>query len=80
MDVPKFIIDTDCGVDDAAALIMALDAHYRKEIKILAITCVAGNTDVDHVVKNVYRVLEVVKCLHVSVHGWGRLEIFTLIF
>jgi inosine-uridine nucleoside N-ribohydrolase len=29
----KFIIDTDAGVDDAIALMMALDAHKRGEIR-----------------------------------------------
>jgi inosine-uridine nucleoside N-ribohydrolase len=42
--VRKFIIDTDCGVDDAIALTVALDAHKRKEINILGVTCVNVNT------------------------------------
>ena len=31
--VRKFIIDTDTGVDDAMALLMALDAHLKGEVK-----------------------------------------------
>ena len=30
--VRKFIIDTDTGVDDAMALLMALDAHLKHEV------------------------------------------------
>ena len=29
----KFIIDTDTGVDDAMALLMALDAHLKGEVR-----------------------------------------------
>ena len=31
--VRKFIIDTDTGVDDAMALLMALDAHLKGEVR-----------------------------------------------
>ena len=31
--VRKFIIDTDTGVDDAMALLMALDAHKKGEVR-----------------------------------------------
>ena len=47
------IIDTDCGVDDAVAIMLAAYGHKKGLIKILAITCVAGNTTVDNVVRNV---------------------------
>ncbi len=49
------IIDTDAGVDDALALMMAL-AHPRAQV--LAITTVHGNVAVDQVVHNVALVLE----------------------
>ena len=58
----KFIIDTDAGVDDAVALAMALDAHRRKEIRVLAITCVRGNTAVENVAVNVLRILDRADC------------------
>ena len=32
--VRKFIIDTDTGVDDAMALLMALDAHVKGEVRL----------------------------------------------
>lgn len=46
----NLIIDTDAGVDDAIAIMMAL-AH--PDINTLAITTVNGNVDVDKVTKNV---------------------------
>ncbi|XP_072540299.1 inosine-uridine preferring nucleoside hydrolase [Salminus brasiliensis] len=50
------IIDTDCGIDDAQAIMLALAAP---NVKILGITCCFGNTDVDNVGQNVLRVLSV---------------------
>ncbi|CAG2165526.1 unnamed protein product [Oppiella nova] len=46
------IIDTDCGIDDALALMLAFDCHKRGLIEILGITCVYGNVCVDKVVRN----------------------------
>jgi len=55
------LIDTDAGLDDALAIIMALRAHRDPKIpfKIIGITCVAGNTEVDPVTINVTRILEI---------------------
>lgn len=53
------IADLDPGTDDAWALAMLLRAEKTHNIKILAITIVAGNTDAHHAVENVARVLEV---------------------
>lgn len=50
------IIDTDCGIDDAQAIIMALAAS---DVEILALTCVFGNAAVENVCQNVLRVLSV---------------------
>jgi inosine-uridine nucleoside N-ribohydrolase len=52
--VQKLIIDTDCGIDDAVAIMMAL-AH--PEIEVVGITTVAGNVDVEQVTENVCRLL-----------------------
>lgn len=56
----KVIIDTDAGMDDALAIFMALEAHKRKEIEIIAITTVNGNTSVHNVNNNVQRILHTV--------------------
>ena len=55
----KFIIDTDPGIDDAMAIMMALDAHKRGLIEVIAITLVNGNASIKHGEINVLRVLEV---------------------
>lgn len=52
----KLIIDTDAGVDDAQAILMAL-VHPNTEV--VAITMVTGNVPVAAVAKNVPRVLDV---------------------
>lgn len=48
------IVDTDCGIDDALALVMLLS---HSEWEVLAITCVAGNVELQRVCPNVLRVL-----------------------
>ncbi|XP_069560201.1 inosine-uridine preferring nucleoside hydrolase [Brachyistius frenatus] len=50
------VIDTDCGIDDAQAIMMALAAP---DVEILGITCVFGNAAVENVCQNVLRVLSV---------------------
>ena len=50
------IIDTDCGVDDAIALVAALSSVNTE---VVAITCVSGNASLKNVVKNVSKVLKV---------------------
>jgi purine nucleosidase len=54
----RMIIDTDAGVDDAHALMMAL---ARPELNILAITTLTGNIGVEHVNQNVFTVLDVME-------------------
>lgn len=55
-DTNKLIIDTDAGVDDAVAIMMAL-AHSKNEV--IAITTVNGNVDVEKVTRNVALTLDV---------------------
>ncbi|KAM8888096.1 inosine-uridine preferring nucleoside hydrolase [Synchiropus picturatus] len=50
------IIDTDCGIDDAQALLLALAAP---NIQLLAVTCVFGNAEVADVCQNVLKVFSV---------------------
>ncbi|XP_038674847.1 inosine-uridine preferring nucleoside hydrolase-like [Scyliorhinus canicula] len=50
------LLDVDCGVDDAQAMMMALAAP---NVQILGITCCHGNTTIDNVCRNVLRVLKV---------------------
>ncbi len=53
----KLIIDTDPGIDDALALLLALAA--KDEMDVTAITTVNGNVGVDQVTENVFRILDV---------------------
>jgi inosine-uridine nucleoside N-ribohydrolase len=48
------LIDTDAGVDDAMALVLALNSP---ELSIKAVTTVAGNVDVTKCTRNVERIL-----------------------
>jgi len=56
--VQPLIIDTDGGVDDALAIIMALNCP---QIDLKAITVLAGNIDVDQAANNVLRVIDIVQ-------------------
>ncbi|MBA2477271.1 MAG: nucleoside hydrolase [Sporichthyaceae bacterium] len=49
------VLDVDTGVDDALAILLALRSPA---MDVRAITCVAGNADVDQVVANTLRVLD----------------------
>ncbi|MBN3310026.1 IUNH hydrolase, partial [Amia calva] len=62
--VKKLLVDVDCGVDDAQAIMLAL---ADPDVQILGITCVRGNTSVDNVCKNVLRVLKVCQRLKIPV-------------
>jgi purine nucleosidase len=50
-----FLIDTDTASDDAVALIMALRAE---DVRVAAITTVAGNVDVDQATRNALYTVE----------------------
>jgi len=52
----KVVIDTDCGVDDAAAIMIALT---NSEVEVLGLTTVNGNVGVRQVTENVLRLLPV---------------------
>lgn len=52
----KVIIDTDCGIDDAQAIMMAL---ATPNVEVVGVTCVFGNGPLDNVCQNVLRVLSV---------------------
>ncbi|MFB0503221.1 MAG: nucleoside hydrolase [Candidatus Bathyarchaeia archaeon] len=51
----RIMVDTDIGIDDALALILALKS---KELRLEAITTVSGNVHVDKCTKNALRILE----------------------
>ena len=49
----KIILDCDPGHDDAVAIMLAASS---KEIDILAITCVGGNSGLNNTVNNALKV------------------------
>ena len=59
----KLLLDVDCGVDDAQAIMLALAAP---NVELLGITCVHGNTTVENVCRNTLRVLQVCRKMEVS--------------
>lgn len=61
----KIIIDTDAGLDDAQAILMALASD---DVEVVAITTVMGNTRAHQVAKNVLRILKLADRLDVRVY------------
>jgi purine nucleosidase len=51
----RVVIDTDPGVDDAVAILLAL---VSPELDVLALTTVTGNVNLDHTTENARRLLE----------------------
>ncbi|KAL3870548.1 hypothetical protein ACJMK2_038601 [Sinanodonta woodiana] len=59
-----FVIDTDAGVDDAQAILMALS---YPDVKVLAITTVSGNTLAAQAGLNISRILQLTNRLEIPV-------------
>lgn len=57
--IKRIIIDTDPGIDDAMAIMIALKEHKKGNVNILAITLVNGNSTIDNAQINILRVLEI---------------------
>jgi pyrimidine-specific ribonucleoside hydrolase len=55
MNPTPVVLDVDTGVDDALAILLAVRSPA---LDLRAITCVAGNTDVDNVVANTLKALD----------------------
>ena len=68
----KLIVDCDPGIDDLFAITLAIDAHQRGELELLAITLVKGNTTVGHEAVNTARILDAMKCYNVRVFMFRR--------
>ncbi len=66
-DKLPLLIDTDPGVDDALALLMAFDAPHHE---VVALTIAAGNVGLAHTVANALKLCEVAG-VHIPVHA-GR--------
>ncbi|XP_055637463.1 nucleoside hydrolase-like [Toxorhynchites rutilus septentrionalis] len=75
--VRKVIIDVDVGTDDAWALLLLLKCEKKFNIKVEAITCTHGNTDVHNVALNVLRILGAVDRLDVPVYKGANESLIT---
>ncbi|XP_034243736.1 uncharacterized protein C1683.06c-like [Thrips palmi] len=61
------VVDVDTGTDDALALLMLLAADAVGEVKLLGVTCVAGNTPLANVCRNTLRLLRAANRLDIPV-------------
>lgn len=61
----KLLIDTDAGVDDAQAILMALQ---YPDVDVVGITCVAGNTSALQAGRNILRLLQISDRLDIPVY------------
>lgn len=61
----EIILDMDPGVDDALAIILALESQ---EFDVLGITTVSGNVDVDKTTRNALRILNFMDRLDIPVY------------
>ena len=68
----RFVIDTDPGVDDALAFLLALASP---EIKLEALTTTQGNVTVDKATRNALSVLELAGASHVPVASGSMLPL-----
>ncbi|XP_061482896.1 inosine-uridine preferring nucleoside hydrolase-like [Rhineura floridana] len=59
------LVDVDCGVDDAQAIMMALASPH---VEVLGITCCYGNSLLENTCRNVLRVLYVCNKLEIPVY------------
>ncbi|XP_037032013.1 pyrimidine-specific ribonucleoside hydrolase RihA-like isoform X2 [Bradysia coprophila] len=66
------IFDSDAGIDDAWALLMLLKAEQVRNIKVIAITLVHGNTTVDYAADNCLRILNSVNRTDVPIYKGAR--------
>ncbi|XP_066998055.2 nucleoside hydrolase [Anabrus simplex] len=68
MSMPRLLIDTDVGSDDAMALVICAAAELNGKAKIEGVTCVHGNTHLDNVCINTLKVLKTINRLDVPVY------------
>src|ERR1700688_4804420 len=69
-DLTRLILDVDTGIDDAMAILYALN---RPGIRLEALTTTFGNTDVDTATANTLRILELAGRADIPVaRGSGR--------
>ena len=73
--MPRIILDTDPGIDDALALFLALASP---EIQLEAITTVSGNVSLEHTTRNALTLLELTQRTDIPVARGSALPLVTL--
>ncbi|XP_052123603.1 pyrimidine-specific ribonucleoside hydrolase RihA-like [Frankliniella occidentalis] len=71
------VVDVDTGTDDALALLLLLAADAVGEVKLLAVTCTAGNTLQQHAVRNTLRLLRAANRLDVPVYAGAEMPLLS---
>lgn len=61
----KILIDTDPGVDDAIALLLAL---RHPDLEIVGVTTIGGNVGIDHTTRNAAGLLQMTGCTDVPLY------------
>lgn len=74
----KVIVDCDSGNDDAWAIISLLRAEHKSNYKIIALTCVNGNTTVNHSALNNLLILETLNRLDLPVYRGAESSLIKL--
>ena len=64
----KVIIDTDAGIGDALAILLAL---HSPELEVVGVTTVCGNVPVGQATINLLRILSLSKCPPLG-YWWAR--------
>lgn len=75
MGTRRIIVDVDAGTDDFMALIYLIHADNKNKVKIEGIVCSHGNTELDHVVVNVVRLLELLHRTDIPVYRGARYQL-----
>ena len=65
----KIILDVDTGIDDALAILYAIES---KRLDILGITTVNGNVPLDFVTKNTLKILQLADRLDIKVYPGAK--------
>lgn len=67
--VPKWIIDTDAGIDDAQAMAVFFRNHNLGNISVQALTVSFGNVTLEHAVRNTCTVADLWGCSDIPVYS-----------
>ena len=73
MNKRPMLLDCDTGVDDAVAILLT---KHLKTLELVAVTCVAGNVEVEQTTENTLRVLELAHMREIPVYRGAQRPLF----